>query len=314
MVVMKENYLYRYMNMLGYMDRPMWLDKYLSCPSLVRLKKIGYFCGMDYASKDIYGFGEKITRYDHSVNVALITWMLTNDVRATLAGLFHDIATPCFSHVIDYMNNDYEKQESTEEKTEEILRNDKYLCECLDNDGILIDEIIDFKRYSIVDLDRPMLCADRLDGVILTGMFWTKSIGIFDVENILNNISVRINEYGLNEIIINDRDIALMVVDVSYDIDRYCHSKEDNFMMELLAKITRRGIDLGIISYDDLFVLDEDSLFMMFELCNDKDLLNDLELFKNISKEMVPDVLMPKVKVRDLNPLVGNSRLKNKYE
>ena len=54
-----------------------------------------------------------------------------------MAGLFHDIATPCFSHVIDYMNNDYEKQESTEKKTEEILRNDKYLCECLDNDGIL---------------------------------------------------------------------------------------------------------------------------------------------------------------------------------
>ena len=300
----------KYMCMLGYDNMPVWMEKYLLCPSLVRLKKIGYFCGMDYASKDIYDFNEKISRYDHSVSVALITWILTSDIKATLAGLFHDISTPCFSHVIDYMNKDYEKQESTEEKTEEILRNDKYLCKCLENDGILINEIIDFKKYSIVDLDRPRLCADRLDGVILTGMFWTKGINIIDVENIINNIDVRINEDGLDEIYFKNMDIALLVVNTSEEIDRYCHSKEDNFMMELLAKITKRAIDLGIISYDDLFIFDEDSLFMLFEICNDRELLDDLEMFKNIESDMVPDKIMPKVKVRDLNPLVGNCRLK----
>lgn len=51
------------------------------------------------------------------MTVALLTYKLTNDKVATLAGLFHDIATPCFSHVIDYMNGDYENQESTEEYT-----------------------------------------------------------------------------------------------------------------------------------------------------------------------------------------------------
>ena len=305
---MKDNFLYKYMDMLGYSDRPMWLDKYLMCPSLVRLKKVGYFCGMDYASKNIYDFGERITRYDHSVNVALITWMLTNDVKATLAGLFHDISTPCFSHVIDYMNKDYEKQESTEEKTEDILRNDKYLCECLNNDGILIDEISDFKKYSIVDLDRPMLCADRLDGVILNGMFWTKGVNIIDIEKILNNIDVRINENGLDEIFFKSEDVAKFLVNASYEIDRYCHSKEDNFMMELLAKITRRAIDLDIISYDDLFIMNEDDMFMIFELSDDLELSCDLELFKNINKDMIPDMVMPKVKIRNLSPLVGNVR------
>lgn len=59
---------------------------------------------------------------------------------------FHDIATPCFSHVIDYMNQDYEKQESTEEYTEHILESDKYLIECLREDDIDINEIINFKK------------------------------------------------------------------------------------------------------------------------------------------------------------------------
>ena len=109
-------YLDYYMNLLGYNEIPRFLIKYLKCPSLLRLKKIGYFCGMDYASKDIYDFREYISRYDHSINVALITYKLTKNKKATIAALFHDVATPCFSHVIDYMNKDYANQESTEEK------------------------------------------------------------------------------------------------------------------------------------------------------------------------------------------------------
>ena len=74
------------------------------------------------------------------------------------------LQTPCFSHVIDYMNEDYEKQESTEELTENIIKNDKYLLECLKEDNIDVDDVINFKKFSIVDNDRPKCCVDRLDG------------------------------------------------------------------------------------------------------------------------------------------------------
>ena len=158
-----------YLNQLNYSQIPLFLIKYLNCPSLLRLKKVGYFCGMDYASKDIYDFKEYISRFDHSLTVALLTYKLTKNKVMTLAGLFHDIATPCFSHVIDYMNEDFLEQESTEEYTEYIMKNDNYLKQCLKEDNIDIHDIINFKKYSIVDNDRPKLCADRLDGVILTG-------------------------------------------------------------------------------------------------------------------------------------------------
>lgn len=125
-----------YLEQLNDKNPPEFLTKYLETPSLLRLKKVGYFCGMDYASKDIYNFSEYISRYDHSLTVCLLVYKLTKSKLATLAGLFHDIATPCFSHVIDYMNKDYENQESTEEYTERILRNDEYLKRCLKEDNI----------------------------------------------------------------------------------------------------------------------------------------------------------------------------------
>ena len=106
-------------------DIPEFLIKYLDLDILVRLKDIGYFCGMDYASKDIYNFALKISRFDHSLSTALITWRYTKDKKATIAALFHDIATPIFSHVIDYMNEDFLEQESTEVKTLDILSSSK---------------------------------------------------------------------------------------------------------------------------------------------------------------------------------------------
>ena len=136
-------------------DYPSFLNKYLECPSIVRLKSVGYFCGMDYASKDIYDFGEYISRFDHSLDVALITWKYTKDKTSTLAGLIHDIATPVFAHVIDYMNKDYANQESTEEYTEKIVKSDCMLINYLLEDGININEVIDFKKHSIVDNDSP---------------------------------------------------------------------------------------------------------------------------------------------------------------
>ena len=130
----RNNNIQEYINMLG--PIPKFLEKYLSLRILTRLKKVGYFCGMDYASEHVYLFEYKISRYEHSLTTALLTWKHTKSKRQTLAALFHDVSTPCFSHVIDYMNKDYENQESTEEKTESILRSSKKLKELLKEDKL----------------------------------------------------------------------------------------------------------------------------------------------------------------------------------
>ena len=304
-------YLEYYLNELGYYNIPNFLIKYLKVPSLLRLKKVGYFCGMDYASKDIYNFSEYITRYDHSLTVSLIVYKLTKNKEATLAGLFHDISTPCFSHVIDYMNNDHLNQESTEEYTEKILRSDRYLQKCLNEDNIKIDDIINFKKHTVVDNDRPKLCADRIDGVILNGIGWTKNIYKEDIRNIVSDMKIYTNEYNEDEIGFKSLDIAKKVLEVSKSIDIYCHSREDNYMMQLLAKITKLAIMKKYINYDELYNYTEEELFNILESIKDKE-FNELFLkFKNIKMNEIPNIEFPKIKVRKLNPIVNGKRINN---
>lgn len=303
-------YLEYYLEQLDYRNLPNFLIKYLKTPSLVRLKDISYFCGMDYASKDIYNFRESITRYDHSLTVALIVYKLTKDKRKTLAGLFHDIATPCFSHVIDYMNQDYEKQESTEEYTAQILKNDKYLMACLSQDNIDIRDIINFKKYSVVDNDRPKVCADRLDGVVLTGIGWTKNISKEDIRNIVLDMDIFLNEDNEDEIGFNTLEIAKKVLDVSESIDIYCHSREDNYMMELLAEITRLAIKKNYITYNELYTYTEYDLFSLLKIKEDRQIQSLMNEFENKRMFDIPNLEMPKVKVRSLNPLVKGKRIK----
>ena len=306
---MKKTVYNEYLNSICKIPR--FLNKYLEVPCLVRLKNIGYFCGMDYASKDIYDFREEISRYDHSLTVALLTWKYTHDKKATIAGLFHDVATPCFAHVIDYMNKDYANQESTEEYTEEIIKKDKELRRCLRIDKLKYSDICDFKQFSIVDNKRPKLCADRYDGIILTGYNWTKGIELEDIIEFNNNLCVYTNEDNELELGFIDKDICLRVLEVSDEIDKICHSNEDNYMMELLADITRMSIDSKIIEYDDLYVLTEDELFNKINCSVNTNLQSLLDKFYNIKMSEVPDTVMIEVKKRDLNPLCGDGRIKN---
>ena len=303
---MKQSLYEIYLSELG--SIPEFLKKYLMVPSMLRLKNVCYFCGMDYASKNIYDFKEAISRYDHSLSVALIVWKYTLDQKATLAGLFHDVATPCFSHVIDYMNKDYAHQESTEEYTLQVMKRDHVLIEQLEKDGLDMDAIADFKRYSIVDNQRPKLCADRLDGVILTGMAWTRSLRKKDIVKIIHDLEVYINEDNELELGFRNADIAQLVVETSELIDIYCHSNEDNYMMELLAKITRMAIENNIITYEELYYLSEIEFFHRIECSSSEEILKSLDKFKNIKKEDIPFVALDGVKRRCLNPLVGGNR------
>lgn len=298
-----------YLYLLGYANMPDFLIKYLDTPSLIRLKKIGYFCGMDYASKNIYNFSTYISRYTHSLTTALLTYKISSDRKATLAGLFHDVGTPCFSHVIDYMNKDYANQESTEEYTERIILSDKYLQRCLLEDNINPDDIINFKNYSIVDNSRPKLCTDRLDGIILNSIGWTKTISKQDIKDILGSITIFINEDNQKEIGFTNSKIANRVVNLSNIIDKYCHSNEDNYMMELLAKITKLALNNEYITYEDLYCYTEEYLFKLLYSIDNKLLQDYLLEFTTKKKADIPITKLPNLKSRVLRPMVNYKRM-----
>ena len=74
---------------------------------------------------------------------------------------------------------------------DDCLKEDAHLCtkliysdgfkDFIKRDGFTIEDIASFKDYSIVDLERPKMCADRLNNVMTVGMGWIGSLD-FDVE------------------------------------------------------------------------------------------------------------------------------------
>lgn len=298
-----------YLRLLNYEAVKDYLEKYINCPSLKRLSKVSYFCAMNYASKNIYNFKENISRLDHSISTALLSYRFSNNKTTMISGLIHDISTPASSHVVDYMNKDYSNQESTEEYTQDIIKNDIELISLLKKDNINIDEVIDFKSNSIVDNERPKLCSDRFDGIILPGYFWVKVINKEDIKDIVDDLDLFINEYNEKEIGFKSIKIAKKVVEVSNCIDMYCHSNEDNYMMELLSSIIKELIDKKFIAYKDLYVIDEDTLFNIINTINDSSIQRKYYIFKNIKREEIEDIDMPYIKKKNINPLVNGKRL-----
>lgn len=298
-----------YLDLLGLQQIPEFLKKYLSVSSLERLKKVGYFCGMDYASKSIFSFKEYISRYDHSVSVALLTFKITQDKLATLSALFHDIATPCFSHVIDYMNGDYINQESTEEYTEQILKKDKKLIKLLKEDSIDLEKIVNFKKFPLVDNNRPKICADRLDGIITSSIAWTQNITKTDIREIINDLTVYKNEEGKEELGFSKIKIAQKILKINQKIDDFCHSKEDTYMMNFLANIAKLLIEKNIITYEDLYKYDEEELWHIIKISKDKKIQEWVKKFETI--KTIPDLNYPEIKKRILNPIVNGKRLLN---
>ena len=83
-----------YLEQLDYNNMPSFLRKYFECPSLNRLMKVGYFCGMDFASKSVYDFSEYISRFAHSLTTSLLTYKVTKDKTMIVAALCEDVDNP----------------------------------------------------------------------------------------------------------------------------------------------------------------------------------------------------------------------------
>ena len=148
---------------------PGLLQELYETPPLCRLADVGMHCGCDYSSFPMFRFqpmaeqAERYTRDLHSMGTALIVQHFTGDLKQSAAGLLHDIATPVFAHVVDFLKGDHVCQEATEEATEEMIGASSGIMEALRKYGIRVEEVSDYHRYPIADNPSPGLSADRLE-------------------------------------------------------------------------------------------------------------------------------------------------------
>lgn len=296
---------------------PEFLYDYINTPEMQKQAGISVSCGTIYSKMYNQMWYSSL---DHSVAVALIIWNFTKDKKQTLSGLFHDIATPIFKHTIDFMNKDYEKQESTEELTTKIICESKEIMNLLQKDGIKVEEISDYHIYPIADNDTPMLSSDRLEYTLSNGLGATEKIwGLDEIEEIYKNIEIQKNEEGIQELGFKDIKIAEKFVKTMSILSRLYRREKIVFSMQLLADIMKRMSIQNMISIDDLYRLSEKEVIEKIENCKDEKISQCFNIWRNATEIKTSDTLpnnkyfvsIEKMKVRYINPLVRNN---NKFE
>ena len=219
---------------------------------MLRLKKVGMDCGCEYTAFPLFAGKAPYSRWDHSLAVSIIVWNFTFDRAEALSGLFHDIATPCFSHVIDFFNNDHLSQESTEKGTREIIASSREISALLEELGITVDEVCDYHMYPIADNDSPRLSSDRLEYTMTNAMRYL-GVSADEINRHYRDLTVSINEEGMQELCFTDPLLARDFAFWGLETGRIYSADADRYVMETLALILRKAVNRGIISPDDFY-------------------------------------------------------------
>ena len=231
---------------------PGFIEEFAGVREMLRLKDIGMDCGCEYTSFSLWKGISPYRRYEHSLGVALIVYHFTGDIKQTVAALFHDIASPVFAHVVDFMNNDYLTQESTESETRKIIEGSDEIRQLLDKYGLTVDDVADYHLYPVADNDTPKLSADRLEYTLVN---MSRSLKVSDViiTAIYKNLEVGINEHGEEELMFRDVQIARDFVLYALRNSRNYVSDEDRYSMERLARLLRKAVNENVITMEDLY-------------------------------------------------------------
>lgn len=233
-------------------DIPDCIKDCLKSPEMIRLQNVGMNCGCEYTSFPRFKNLAQYSRYDHSLGVALIIWHFTKEPAQAIAGLLHDVATPVFAHVVDFLYGDYMTQESTEHGTKELIMGSDGLQDVLKALGLTTEDVCDYHIYPIADNDTPRLSADRLEYTIGNSI----NYGICayaQAQEFYKDLVVGGNEDGIDELMFTRKSVAEDFSNAALACSEIYVSDEDRYSMQLLSEILRLLLDKHVIDEEALY-------------------------------------------------------------
>lgn len=297
-------------------DIPQFIKEFADTKEMQRLKDVGMNCGCEYTDLKIFTTKYYYSRYEHSIGVALIVWHFTKDIKQTIAGLLHDIATPVFAHVIDFLNEDYIHQESTENDTHKIIAESKEIKQLLKKYHLSIEDIDDYHLYPIADNDSPKLSADRLE-YTLGNLYNYGYCSLEEIKKYYQDLIIDNNEEGIEEIQFKSSSIAYDFIKNAFKTFEIYVADSDRFSMQFLADIVKYAVNHQVINKEDLYSVESD---VIFKLENDYQCSILWHQYKNYSEMIIvkdkPEdgyFINVNAKRRYIDPLVNHQRLSRQY-
>lgn len=287
-------------------DIPDFVRRIAQTALMRRLQQVGMNCGCEYTSFATFKLAEPYSRYEHSVGAGLIVWHFTHDVQQSVAALLHDVATPAFAHVVDFLHNDHERQESTEDLTLATIQSCPELVAILAELSLSPEDVADYHIFPIADNDTPRLSSDRLEytmgNIVNFGLASRERVG-----ELYQNLCVGINEEGAPEIMFADAELASAFARLSLHCSKIYVSDEDRYAMQRLALLLKTAVERDVISEPDLMLTEPE---IITKLTADRDVAEQWTRFRTLSKIIVgepgPDALVVPAKKRCINPYVQN--------
>ena len=230
---------------------PAFLAEAAATPPMQRLRGVGMNCGCEYTSFPLFAHWQPYSRLDHCLGAALIVWHFTGDPAQTMAALLHDVATPVFSHVVDFLKGDYLTQESTEDGTEAMILGSRELLEVCRRYGIDPAAITDYHRYPIADNDSPKLSADRLEytlGNIVNFGFGTEETVKTYYDDLVATDT---------ELVFRTPSLAVAFARHALACGKVYVSDEDRYAMQRLAELLGQAVASGILQEQDFHKTEE---------------------------------------------------------
>ena len=242
--------------MIGYTaiyrtETPDFLLRLCDTPPLRRLADVGMNCGCEYTSFPRFRGIGRYSRLEHSLGAAQIVWRFSRDRAQAAAALLHDVATPVFAHVVDFLRGDYLEQTATESGTAERIRSDPALAAALRACDLRAEEVEDYHRYPIADNDAPRLSADRLDyscGNALNFGLSTRG----ELAELFADLRVGENEYGETELVFSDPARASRFAAIALECSKIYVCDADRYAMQRLAELLRAALAAGVLAERDL--------------------------------------------------------------
>ncbi len=288
---------------------PGWLTEYIDTPAMRRLEGTGMNWGSDHT--DLYHNKYWYSNLTHSIGVALIVWHYTGDRKQTLAGLFHDIATPTFKHCIDFFRGDYLKQEATEVETSQMISDSPEIMHLLKRDHIKLSQVDDYKLYPIADNDTPKLSADRFEYSYSAGLVLNRVWEIDQIKRTYDDVVILQNEEGGDELGFQHLPVAEEYIATISQLWPCWVENHHKLTMQFIADALKRMVKQGLLRPSDFYRYSEDKIISRILNSGDEYLVSRFQRFQKAKRVYSSDTPVSGkycrsivTKRRYINPLV----------
>lgn len=250
------------------------------------------------------------SRYDHSMGVLYLLQKAGRPLLEQIAGMLHDTSHTVFSHLADTLFNDKENEKAYQDKIHSWYLEKQGILEIIENYDISLDMLDpDREEYKALEEHLPFMCADRIQYNIQTGVIF-KRITKNEATYILNHLSF---DHIQEKWFFTNQKAANLFGSLSlYFTENLWGAPENGILYSVFSSALKKGIDLNLISFEDIhFGIDKD-VFAALQNSNDLFIQSKLLQLKDIKKLMnigiVPGekfiTINEKPKFRGIDPLV----------